>query len=73
MAPWREALLAQAVLRGETRGYRRHPQLARFRAEPDPPASIAAHPEGVHAESKARGYRFDAGRIAGGVADRERP
>ena len=30
VALWREALLAQAVLRGETRGYRHHPQLARF-------------------------------------------
>ncbi|HET8644201.1 MAG TPA: pyrimidine dimer DNA glycosylase/endonuclease V, partial [Vicinamibacteria bacterium] len=31
VALWREALLAQAVLRGRTRGYTRHPQLARFR------------------------------------------
>jgi hypothetical protein len=31
VALWREALLAQAVLRGRTRGYR-HPQLARFRS-----------------------------------------
>ena len=27
VALWREALLAKAVLRGETRGYRHHPQL----------------------------------------------
>jgi len=39
VALWREALLAQAVLRGETRGYRRHPRLARFRARPDPTAA----------------------------------
>ena len=32
VALWRDALLAQALLRGETRGYRHHPQLARFRA-----------------------------------------
>jgi hypothetical protein len=32
VALWREALLARAVLRGETRGYRHHPQLIRFRA-----------------------------------------
>ncbi len=31
VALWREALLAQAVLAGRTRGYRHHPQLARFR------------------------------------------
>jgi len=27
VALWREGLLARAVLRGRTRGYRRHPQL----------------------------------------------
>lgn len=31
-AAWREALLAQKVLTGTTRGYRSHPQLERFRA-----------------------------------------
>ena len=31
-ACWREALLAQKVLAGATRGYRHHPQLERFRA-----------------------------------------
>ena len=30
VALWREALLAQAVLLGHTRGYTRHPQLQRF-------------------------------------------
>ena len=30
-ACWREALLAQKVLAGATRGYRHHPQLERFR------------------------------------------
>ncbi len=32
VALWREALLAQAVLRGKTRGYQHHPQLQRFRS-----------------------------------------
>src|SRR5262245_2860442 len=31
VALWREALLAQAVLLGQTKGYRNHPQLDRFR------------------------------------------
>lgn len=31
IACWREALLAQKVLTGATRGYRHHPQLERFR------------------------------------------
>lgn len=64
VALWREALLAQAVLRGRTKGYRRHPQLSRFRAENDPPALIAAYLQAVHEEATGRGYRFDAGRIA---------
>ena len=64
VALWREALLAQAVLRGRTKGYRNHPQLTRFRAQPDPPASIAAYLKVVHEEATARGYRFDASRIA---------
>ena len=36
VALWREALLARAVLRGKTRGYRHHPQLHRFRASATP-------------------------------------
>jgi hypothetical protein len=64
VAAWREGLLAQAVLRGRTRGYTRHPQLARFRAAADPVAAIAAYLRGIHAEATARGYRFDASRIA---------
>lgn len=63
VALWREGLLAQAVLRGETRGYRHHPQLARFRRCPSPTGAIAAYLRAVHAESLARGYRFDAARI----------
>lgn len=61
---WREALLAQAVLLGRTRGYKRHPQLTRFRAAPDPVSAIAAYLRGIHAEATARGYRFDASRIS---------
>lgn len=66
---WREGLLAQAVLRHATKGYRHHPQLARFRAQAFPIASIAQYLWEVHAESVTRGYRFDATRItAAGIA-----
>jgi hypothetical protein len=58
VALWREGLLAQAVLRGATRGYRHHPQLQRFRAMPAPEASIAEYLRGVHGEAERRGYRF---------------
>ena len=59
VAVWREALLAQAVLKGATRGYRHHPQLARFRRRRSPAGSIAQYLRHVHAEALARGYRFD--------------
>ena len=66
VALWREGLLAQAVLRGETKGYRHHPQLVRFRAQPSAVSSIGAYLTAVHVESISRGYRFDAGKIAQG-------
>jgi hypothetical protein len=64
VALWREALLARQVLRGETKGYRHHPQLVRFRAQPDPPASMDSYLAGVFAESLERGYRFDRSKLA---------
>ncbi len=64
VALWREALLAQAVLRGRTRGYKAHPQLARFKAQKDPVGAIATYLHAVHAEAVSRGYTFDAGKIA---------
>lgn len=63
VACWRETLLAQKVLCGETRGYTRHPQLERFQAQIDPVASIGVYLEGVAVEADARGYRFDRTRI----------
>ncbi len=64
VALWREGLLAQAVLRGETTGYTRHPQLLRFRLQASPIACIAEYLWSVHAESVRRGYRFDARKIS---------
>jgi len=63
VALWREALLAQAVLRGKTRGYRHHPQLDRFRAQRAPRSAINAYLEAVHAESQRRNYRFDHSKV----------
>ncbi|UCH10529.1 MAG: DNA lyase [Fidelibacterota bacterium] len=63
LAVWREALLAQAVLLGNTRGYRHHPQLTRFRDQPDPLAAIGSYLEGILAESRRRGYHFDSSKI----------
>ena len=63
VALWREALLAQKVLTGSTRGYRNHPQLQRFHAHPSPACSIAAYLHAVHDEATQRGYNFDRTRI----------
>jgi Pyrimidine dimer DNA glycosylase len=63
VAAWREALLAQKVLAGGTKGYRHHPQLIRFRAADDPPAAIAAFLKGLAKEADSRGYRFDTAKI----------
>lgn len=63
VALWREALLARAVLDGNTRGYRSHPQLERFRSLPAPRSAIGAYLQGVYAEATARGYSFDRSKI----------
>ena len=64
VAAWREGLLAQAVLRGRTTGYRAHPQLLRFRRCPASVGAIATYLRGLHAESRVRGYRFDTAKIS---------
>jgi hypothetical protein len=63
LALWRETLLAQKVLCGETRGYRHHPQLWRFQAASEPLAAIASYLVVVHEEAQRRGYHFDAAKI----------
>lgn len=62
-ALWREALLAQAVLAGRTRGYRHHPQLERFQQVDDPLGTLAAYLDEVRAEATRRGYSYDPSRI----------
>jgi hypothetical protein len=64
VALWREGLLAQAVLRGRTRGYTRHPQLARFRDSRAPVTCIGSYLAAVHEEATRRGYHFDRRKIA---------
>ena len=64
VALWREGLLAQAVLKGETKGYVHHPQLRRFREQPLPVGSIAEYLRFVYAEAMNRGYRFAVARIS---------
>ena len=63
VALWRETLLARAVLRGKTRGYRFHPQLDRFRSTAAPVSAINAYLRAVFVEAASRGYAFDARKI----------
>jgi hypothetical protein len=64
VALWREALLAQKVLAGKTKGYCRHPQLDRFRQSRHPSRAIASYLWSVADEAKERGYAFDVAKIA---------
>jgi len=66
VALWREALLAQAILKGQTKAYARHPQLIRFRQSRTPIRGIAAYLRIVHAEGSRRGFKFDIDKIARG-------
>lgn len=64
VAGWREALLAQKVLAGGTRGYTHHPQLQRFRATDDPLVAIATYLHALADDADARGYSFDRSRVS---------
>ena len=64
VALWREALLAQKVLQGETNGYKNHPQLIRFRQTKNPIGAIAVYLRAVVEEATARGYNFDSSKIS---------
>jgi hypothetical protein len=64
VAAWREALLAQKVLQGGTRGYRNHPQLTRFRNHPKPVPAVATFLAGLAEEAVRRGYNFDTTKIS---------
>lgn len=63
VALWREGLLARAVLRDETTGYRHHPQLLRFQSHRASRTAINAYLAAVLLEAESRGYSFDAGKI----------
>lgn len=69
VALWREALLARAVLRGETTGYKHHPQLQRFTAHATPLTAINVYLAGVYEEAAARGYSFDSSKLGRTRAD----
>jgi len=60
---WREALLAQNVLLGNTKGYKNHPQLIRFKSYFDPISGIGFYLYEIFLESKRRNYNFNKDKI----------
>jgi hypothetical protein len=59
VALWRETLLAKNVLEGNTKGYRNHPQLTRFKNSGNALDCINQYLQVVYVESLNRGYGFD--------------
>jgi hypothetical protein len=69
---WREALLAQNVLLGKTKGYKNHPQLLRFKDSLFPIESISLYLWFIFREGYYRGYDFQAAKICKCFNDRYR-
>lgn len=63
IACWRESLLAKKVLKGQTKGYKFHPQLRRFLAYKNPVQAINKYLTILYAESINRGFSFDKNKI----------
>lgn len=63
LALWREALLAKHVLEGKTKGYKNHPQLARFKLSENPVGCINQYLSFVYEEAVKRGYDFNRNKI----------
>ncbi len=68
LALWREALLAQKVLKGKTKGFLNHPQLDRFKDHPHPKRAISTYLKGVWDESTRRGYNFNKMKIGSALS-----
>jgi hypothetical protein len=64
VALWREGLLAQKVLQGDTKGYRNHPQLNRFKEVVDSIGAISSYLVHVANEADRRNYNFNRAKIA---------
>jgi Pyrimidine dimer DNA glycosylase len=63
VACWREGLLARKVLLGETKGYRRHPQLDRFQAQTEPIMVLDSYLLAIYKEAGRRGFMFSRQKI----------
>ena len=63
VALWRETLLAQKVLQNQTKGYKKHPQLFRFKKQTIPLAYICNYLHSVCDEADRRDYKFDRSKV----------
>lgn len=59
VALWREGLLARKVLEGKTKGYKKHPQLERFKKSENPIGVVNSYLYFVFIEGRKRGFCFD--------------
>ncbi len=73
VAFWREALLAQNVLLGKTKGYTNHSQLMRFKMFEKPEVIIATYLQTILDEALKRGYKFDKSKIMSKVTQEKIP
>ncbi len=62
-AQWREALLAQKVTEGKTKGWKNHPQLDRFKYHSKPMEAVGYYLKEIHVESLRRGYNYNYSKI----------
>lgn len=63
VALWRESLLARKVLEGDTKGYRNHPQLERFKEIPSPLSALEFYLNVLYEESQKRGFSFNVDKV----------
>jgi len=64
IALWRESLLAKKVLSGKTKGFKKHPQLERFKEHPNPVSAINAYLYHIYEEGLRCGYDFKKEKIS---------
>lgn len=72
IALWREGLLAKKVIEGKTKGYKKHPQLNRFRNHRKPIEAITSYLIEVYREAEKRGYDFDKSKIINSKKTKEK-
>lgn len=66
VALWREGLLAKNVLLGNTKGYKNHPQLSRFKKSISPVDGINHYLSEVYNEALERDYNFNRQKVEWG-------